>query len=95
MFIPQIVTGNSNNTIIAESDSTYVNYEKGPLTFNRVWNLENDKLIKDTKFEFLLLSDNSKLSESIYRFMVYPIAFVPINVKSTLTGKFIIRIEEY
>lgn len=94
MFIPQIVTGNLNYSSIIESDSTYVNYEKGPLTFNRVWNLKNDELKENTEFEFLLLSDNTKLSENVYRFIVNPIAFVPINVKSTLTGKFIIKIEE-
>ena len=94
IFIPQIVTGNLNNSLIAESDSTYVNYEKGPLTFNRVWHLKNDKLNENTEFEFLLLSDNTRLSENIYRFIINPIGFIPINVRSTLTGKFIIKIEE-
>ena len=93
IFIPQIITGNSNNSRIVESDSTYINYEKGPLTFNSVWNLKNDELKENTAFEFLLLSDNTRLSESIYSFIVNPIAFVPINVKST--GKFLIKIEEY
>jgi hypothetical protein len=94
MFIPQIVTGNLNNSNIAESDSTYINYEKGPLTFNRVWNLKSEELNENTEFEFLLFSDNTKLSENIYRFIINPIAFVPLNVKSTLTGKFVIKIEE-
>lgn len=94
IFIPQIVTGNLDKSIIAESDSTYVNYEKGPLTFNRVWHLKNDDLKGKSSFEFLLASDNTKLSENIYKFIVYPIAFIPMNVKSTLTGKFFIKIEE-
>lgn len=95
LFIPQIIIENSNDKNIAESDSTYFNYEKGPLTLNRVWNIDNDILKENKKIELLLFSDNSKLSENIYKFIVNPVGFVPINVKSTLNGKYIIKIEEY
>jgi len=95
LFIPQIIIKNSSNRNITESDTTYFNYEKGPLSLNRVWNIENDILKENKEIELLLFSDNSKLSENIYKFILNPIGFVPINVKSTLNGKYIIKIEEY
>lgn len=95
MFIPQIITDNLKNRIITESDSTYFNYEHGPLTLNKVWHIKDDVIKEKAEFEFLLVSDNSRLSEKIYKFIINPMGIVPVNVKSTLTGKFVIKIEEY
>ncbi|MCF6182463.1 hypothetical protein [Lutibacter sp.] len=104
MFIPQISTINKNDNIFTKLDSTYFNYEKGPLTLNRVWNIQFDNRTKNTKFEFLLFSDNTNLFEKIYKFITNTAGFVnnvfipiviPINVKSTLVGKFVVKVEEY
>ena len=104
MFIPDISSVNKNDKFITKLDSTYFNYEKGPLTLNRVWNVQFGNITENTKFEFLLFSDNTNLSEKVYKFFTntagvvnnvfIPIA-VPINIKSTLVGKFVVKVEEY
>jgi hypothetical protein len=95
IFIPKIAIGNVNIRINLELDSTYFNYEKGPLTLNKVWNLKSDGLTENTKLEFLLFSNNEKLSENVFKYIVTSIGAIPVNIKSTLVGDFIIEIEEH
>ena len=104
MFIPLISPINKKDTFFTKLDSTYFNYEKGPLTLNRIWNVKSDNITENTKFDFLLYSDNSNLSEKVYKFVTntsgivnnvfIPIA-IPINIKSTLIGKFVVKVEEF
>ncbi|SDS26742.1 hypothetical protein SAMN04487764_2724 [Gillisia sp. Hel1_33_143] len=95
IFIPKIATGNVNSRINLELDSTYFNYEKGPLTLNKVWSLKSNGLTENTTMEFLLFSDNEKLSENVFKFIVTSFGAIPVNIKSTLVGNFIIEIEEH
>lgn len=98
MFVPKIAQGNLDNRIDTKLDSIYFNYEKGPLTLNKIWNIKSDGLTENTKLEFILFSDNTKLSENVYRFIATSfggIPVMPINIKSTLIGDFVIKIEEF
>ena len=104
MFIPLISPINKKDTFLTKLDSTYFNYEKGPLTLNRIWSVKTDNITENTKFDFLLYSDNSNLSEKVHKFVTntsgivnnvfIPIA-IPINIKSTLVGKFVVKVEEF
>lgn len=104
MFIPQVNPAKYYENITTKTDSVYYNYEKGPLTLNKVWKVQSDSVTNNTKFEFLLYSDNRNLSDKIHKFtsssmavsnsIVVPV-IVPINIKSTLIGDFFVIVEEY
>lgn len=104
MFIPQVNPAKFYENITTKTDSVYYNYEKGPLTLNKIWNVQSDSITNNTKFEFLLYSDNRNLADKIYKFtsssmvvssnIAVPV-IVPVNIKSTLIGDFYVIVEEY
>lgn len=104
MFIPQVNPAKYYENISIKTDSVYYNYEKGPLTLNKIWKVQSDSITNNTKFEFLLYSDNRNLSDKIYKFtsssmvvsnnIAVPV-IVPVNIKSTLIGDFYVIVEEY
>lgn len=104
MFIPQVFPVNiGKETIKTKPDTTYFNYEKGPLTLNKVWVIQNENLITETEYDFFIFSDNRNLTDKIYKFIgtsvgvsnnfVMPV-IVPISIKSSLIGNFYLRVEE-
>ena len=96
IFNPEIyILNNENREIKGKLDSIFFDYKFGPLALNKVWELKSDHEINTS---FLVFSNNQNLSKDIYNFIaknynVIPLA-LPIRIKETLVGDFVITIEE-
>jgi len=95
MFVPKIVIGSLNDRATPFADSVYFDYKSGRLSINKEWKLKSNTANETGKYEFLVFSDNTKLSENVFKFIVVPAVFIPVNIKSTLIGDFIVKVEEF
>lgn len=101
MFNPEIYVMNSFGIPVELSQQPFhFGYEKGPLTLTKQWTFN---LKAGENYYFTLFSNNKRLQTDIYKFIagsvsatggvIVPVV-VPINVKSSLVGNYVIKIEE-
>ncbi|WP_146819019.1 hypothetical protein [Flavobacterium noncentrifugens] len=93
LFIPAVIGfDQQENPADAklEKENVDFGYEFGPLSLNTSYILDSNY---GGNFNFFVFSANKDLNQELYTFLTLPIP-IPVKVKSTLVGKFHIKIEE-
>ncbi len=101
MFNPEAIVSNDfGEKLDLKQTSVKFGYDKGPLSLDKKWTLTSKT---DGNIYLSVFSNNESLQKDLYNFIATGVAYsgtvfiplvIPVSVKSSLIGEFVIRVDE-